>query len=731
MEKQYNFKENEEQLYKEWAKKDAWEPKGTGKPFVMVIPPPNVTGSLHMGHALNTTCQDILARYYRQKGRPVKWVVGTDHAGIATQTKVEKALLKKGIKKNEISKEEFLKHIWEWKKEHGDQIIHQLQRLGASCDWSKIHFTMDDDYQKAVKTAFKHFYDQGLIYQADRVVNWCVRCQTSLSDLEVEYRPEKAKLWHIKYPVKISELRSQNQVQNLKSSKNHEPRTTNHDYIVVATTRSETMLGDSAVAVNPKDERYKNLIGQTVILPITGREIPIVSDSSVDMKFGTGAVKVTPAHDMLDSEIGERQKLESIQVIDKYGKIMTEGMQEFRNLGIKECREKIIEELEKQSLIEKVEEIEHNLSVCYRCEREIEPMPSKQWFIDMNHSNAKCKMQNAKSQLKIKNDQNSKSLKELGMEAVRSGKVQFVPKKWEKVYLDWMENVKDWCISRQLIWGHKIPIEGETDVLDTWFSSALWSFATLGYPEKIDEKYYPTTVLSTARDIIYLWVSRMIFSSVELIGEIPFEKVYIHPTIYNQEGKRMSKSLGTGVDPIELIDKYGADAVRFGLTLLNTGVQDIKFNEVHIVAGRKFANKLHNIARYIDLQIQNSESRVLPTLRSGSRLNVGKNPIYKKYLEKIEKLETETERDLEQFRFGQALERIYHFIWHDFADKMIEESKADESEEKIVFLQTAFSRLLDLVEPFLPFVSAKIKNILNSELKIQNAKSQFRVQNHS
>jgi len=719
MDKQYNFKENEEKLYKEWAKKDVWKPKGEGKPFVMVIPPPNVTGSLHMGHALNTTCQDILARYYRQKGRPVKWVVGTDHAGIATQTKVEKALLKKGIKKNEISKEEFLKHIWLWKEEYGNQIIHQLQRLGASCDWSKIYFTMDNDYQEAVKTAFKHFYDQGLIYQADRVVNWCTRCQTSLSDLEVEYRKENTKLYYFKYDKDFP--------------------------IVIATTRPETKLGDSAVAVNPKDKRYKKYIGQTISADFVGQKLnlKIIADPMVDMKFGTGALGVTPAHSLADAELAEKYSLKSIQVIDRFGKIVSnfsEGLKvrKFKGLRAIEAREKIIEELEKKGLIEKIEDIKHNISICYRCEREIEPMTSKQWFVSM-----KPETRNPKSETISKSKIQNKSLRELGMEAVKSGKVQFVPKKWEKVYLNWMENVKDWCISRQLVWGHRMPVfikkqatnlkfkiknlklndkdiyvgdnppegfEQVDDVLDTWFSSALWSFATLGYPKKLDKKYYPTTVLSTARDIIHLWVSRMIFSSLDLTGEIPFEKVYIHPTIYNQEGKRMSKSLGTGLDPIELIDKYGADAVRFGLTLLNTGVQDIKFSEVHILAGRKFANKLWNIARFIEMNEMNRKFLI-----SNFQFSLNfQNPIYNLYFNKVDKLETETERDLEQFRFGQALERIYHFIWHDFADKMIEETKQDESDEKMVFLQTVFSRLLNLVEPFMPFVASKLK----SEIRI-------------
>jgi len=690
--KPYDPKETEPRIYKIWENSGYFTPENLPvsktknlklkiKNYSIVIPPPNVTGSLHMGHALNATIQDILIRQKRMQGYKTLWVPGTDHAGIATQNIVEKELKKQGTNRHELGREKFLEKVWEWKEKYGNIILDQFKKLGASCDWSRARFTMDPDYAKEVEKAFLHYYKKGWIYQGDRVVNWCTRCQTSLSDLELEYEETKGKLYYIKYlfpKVKPSGAAPEGLTFG----------------ITVATTRPETMLGDTAIAINPKDKRYKDLIGKTVILPLMNREIPIIADRLVESEFGTGAVKVTPAHDMADAEMGERHKLESIQVINQFGKMILKDLDtkcpsghlvsKWDGLKTKEAREKIIEELQKQNLIEKIEDYNLRISKCYRCNSVIEPQISKQWFLKM--------------------DELAKQAKE----AVKNGEVIFHPKRWEKVYFDWLDNIKDWCISRQIWWGHKIPLDGIDDVLDTWFSSALWSFAIFNEKEK--KEFYPTQVLSTARDIINLWVTRMIFSGLEFMGKEPFKDIIIHPTILTKDGKRMSKSLGTGIDPLNLIEKYGADATRFGLIYQMMGGQDIHFNEDHCLAGKKFANKIWNISRFI---LQNENFKFSSRYQQD---NFQKNKLSKENKEILEKLEKVTEslnKDLEQYKFGQALHNIYDFVWHDFADNYIEYAKNNKSEETLYTLYFILYTSLKLLHPFMPFITEEIWSMID------------------
>jgi len=661
----YDPKKVESKVYALWEKSGFFNPdklpKTHKKPFSIVIPPPNITGSLHMGHALNTTIQDILIRQKRMRGYKTLWLPGTDHAGIATQNVVEKELKREGLSRHDIGREKFIERVWQWKERYGNIILDQLKKLGASCDWSKTRFTMDEDYQRAVKKAFLHYYKKGWIYQGERTINWCPRCQTSLSDLEIEYEEEQSNLWYIRYPLKNTQI-------NTNKNFTPEPRrrtpiaeqsslrgaastlrgrqawygagANQRKFIVVATTRPETMLGDSAVAVNPGDKRYKNLVGKMVILPIQNREIPIIADPLIDSEFGTGAVKVTPSHDLTDFEIGLSHRLKSYKVINEAGRMTGEAGENYEGLNIPECRQKVIEELTRSDLVEKIEPYSHRIAKCSRCGKTIEPLPSKQWFLKME------------------------KLAKMAISACKSRQVKFIPKKWEKLYFNWLENIKDWCISRQIWWGHALPIwycqigkkskiknkkskinrnkeryfislekpekcpicgkcqpEQSADVLDTWFSSALWPFATLGWPiacaqnkklkiknKKSDiERFYPTDVLVTARDIINLWVARMIFSGFEFMKEKPFEEVYIHAIILTKEGKRMSKSKGTGIDPLSLIEKYGADATRFGIIWQETGSQDIHFGEEPIIAGKKFCNKLWNASRFVLQQISKSK----------------------------------------------------------------------------------------------------------------------------
>ncbi len=665
----YNAKEVEDKIYQLWEKSGFFNPdklpRRHKKPFTIVIPPPNVTGELHIGHALNATIQDILIRRKRMQGFKTLWLPGTDHAGIATQNVVEKKLRKEGKTRFDLGKEEFIKEVWKWKEEKGNTILNQFKKIGASCDWSRTRFTMDEGYTKAVQAAFLNYYKKGWIYKGKRIVNWCKRCATSLSDLELEYKEEKGNLWFIKYPLKEG------------------------GFITVATTRPETMLGDTAIAVNPKDQRYKNLVGKTVILPLVNKEIPIISDILIDSDFGTGAVKVTPAHDTTDEAIGTRHKLETVQVIDEKGKIIN-SPEKYNGLKTEEAREKIVEDLKNLNLLEKVEEYVHQVPKCYRCGTTIELIPSLQWFLKMQE------------------------LAKLAEKPVKSGKIKFNPKNFEKPYFDWLKNVKDWCISRQIWWGHKIPIEGEDSVLDTWFSSALWPFAALGWPEKTKDLkiFYPTSVLSTARDIINLWVARMIFSGLEFMNEIPFKDVYIHATVLTRDGQRMSKSLGTGIDPVKLIDEFGADATRFGIAYQIMGNQDMKFVTDNILMGKKFCNKIWNATRFILLKISNSKIKI------SKKAPTGKTSADKKILNQLKKTIKSVNDDLDNFNFGKACHTLYDFFWHDFCDVYIEKSKKqNDKKTKDILIYVLFNSLL-LLHPFMPFITEEIYQ----QLPVKNKK---------
>lgn len=724
--KAYNPKEVEKKVYRFWRKSGFFNPdKLPGqrkKAYTIVLPPPNITGELHMGHALNATIQDILIRWKRLQGFKALWLPGTDHAGIATQNVVEKELKKEGKNRFDLGREKFIERIWQWEKKYGNIILEQLKKIGASCDWSRTKFTLDKDYAKAVEKAFLHYYEKGWIYRGKRVINWCLRCQTSLSDLELEYKEKKGHLWYIKYPL----------VRNSKQTTN---------YIIVATTRPETMLGDTAIAVNPKDKKYKDLVDRKAILPLVNREIPIITDPMVDLEFGTGAVKITPAHDLKDYDISLRHHLPVVQVIDEKGKITKEAPLPYQGLSVLEARQKIIKDLEEENLLEKVEDYSRQIPVCYRCDTMVELIPSEQWFLKME------------------------KLAKIAEKPVREGKIKFHPKSFEKGYFSWLKNIKDWCISRQLWWGHHLPIwhcqignnkkpkiknqkldkekyfislkrprrcpickkckpRQIDDVLDTWFSSALWPFATLGWPRlrqgsglqakkrKSDlDIYYPTDVLSTDRGIINLWVARMIFSGMEFIKKIPFKNVYIHATVLTKEGKRMSKSLGTGINPIELIEKYGADATRFGISYQVMGGQDIRFVEDNIVMGRKFCNKIWNASRFImmnKLPLIDVDSVRRFTLKSKNLTSADK-----KVLKSLDTITKSTNKDLERFSFGQAAHKLYGFFWHDFCDIYIEKSKRQ--------LQSAGSKLqtseiliyvlltsLKLLHPFVPFITEEI-----------------------
>lgn len=712
----YNHQEIEEKIYRLWEESGYFAPENLPgqrkKAYSIHLPPPNITGSLHIGHALNATLSDILIRYHRMRGDKTVWFPGIDHAGIATQNVVEKELKKEGKNHWEMGREKFVERVWQWKEKYGGIILEQLKKLGASADWSRTRFTMDPEYAHWVTKAFIHYYKKGLIYRGKRVINWCPRCQTSLSDLEIEHKEERSKLWYIRYPVA-----------------NSEGQITNGKYITVATTRPETMLGDSAVAVSPKDKRYKNLIGKTVTLPIQNRKIPIIADESVDASFGTGAVKVTPAHSIADSEVAERHTLPFYEVIDERGKMTAEAGKEFEGLKVFEARTKVVEELESGGLLQKTEDYMHNLAVCYRCGTTLEPLLSEQWFLKMSEL--------AKGALK----------------AVRSGKVEIIPQNFEKSYFAWLENIKDWCISRQIWWGHQLPVwfhepicipkaangpeklrngasksqmansekqmskceevivstekpvckfcEAEykqsEDVLDTWFSSALWPFAAL--KEQDMKNFYPSQVLITDRGIINLWVGRMIFSGIEFMKGNPFQQALIHATILTKEGKRMSKSLGTGIDPLFLIDQHGADALRFGIVWQAMGNQDIRWDETAVIAGKKFGTKFWNVARFII-----SKTGV----RTESAAQTSSNADDKLILEKLNAVKKTIENDIENYQFGQALHALYGFIWHDLADKYIEQTKAREDSGANETLSHVLFECLKLLHPFMPFVTEEI-----------------------
>ncbi len=726
--KPYDPKTTEPEIYQKWLDSGYFNPDNLPvnknsrlkiKNYVVYMPLPNVTGTLHMGHALDNTGSDILIRYHRMKGFRTLWLPGTDHAGIATQYKVEKELKKEGVSRFDLGREKFIERVWKWKEEYGGIITEQLKKLGVSADWSRSRFTLDKSYARDVISAFVHYYEKGWIYRGFRTVNWCPRCGTSLSELELEHKEEKSFLWYIKYPLSDGS-----------------------GSVTVATTRPETMLGDTAVAVNPKDKRYSSIVGKKIRLPLSDREIPIVADLKIDLNFGTGALKVTPAHDITDFEIGQRHKLETISVIDERGK-MNAKAGEYAGMKTDEARVLIVQKLKDSGFLEKEEPYMHNVSTCERCGHVIEPIPSTQWFLKMD------------------------KLAEKALKAVKSKETKIQPKNFQKVYLDWLLNIRDWTISRQLWWGHQLPVyfckqeevsneESQmsigvkeskasdinskfeiqsskfivsaekpkacpfckhcemiqsTDVLDTWFSSALWPFAGLSDDDK--KKYYPGNFVSNAREILNLWDTRMIFSGIEFMGEVPFKDVFIHGTILTKDGKRMSKSLGTGIDPLNYINQYGADATRFAVIWQANG-QDIRWDEAAVMAGRKFSNKIWNASRFVLEQIgnpksENKSSKLIPETAADEEI-----------IGKLTKIKKQTETLIEQFEFAKALQGLYDFFWHDFCDKYLEESKKQLTDEKnkestLKILNAVLLESLKIIHPFLPFVTEAIYQNINKK----------------
>ncbi len=688
--KNYNPAEFEDKLYNEWMEKGYFhaEADETKEPFTIVIPPPNVTGQLHMGHALDETLQDILIRYKRMQGYSALWVPGTDHAGIATQIKVEAELREKeGLTRYDLGREKFLERVWDWKKQYGDRIINQLKKIGSSCDWERERFTMDEGCSKAVKEVFVNLYNKGLIYQGSRIINWCPHCITALSDAEVEHAEQAGHFWHIKYPVKDSD-----------------------DFVIIATTRPETLFGDTAVAVNPDDERYKDLIGKMLVLPLVGREIPVVADEYVDKEFGTGCVKITPAHDPNDFEVGQRHELEQIKVMNDDA-TMNLYAGKYEGMDRYECRKAMIKDLEKQGLLVKVEDHSHNVGQCYRCGTTVEPIVSKQWFVKM------------------------KPLAQPAVDAVKNKDTEFVPEHFEKVYFHWLENIRDWCISRQLWWGHRIPafycdecgemtvtkenaavcpkcgkeMRQDPDTLDTWFSSALWPFSTLGWPDKTEDLdyFYPTSVLVTGYDIIPFWVMRMMFSGLEHTGEVPFKHVFIHGLVRDSQGRKMSKSLGNGIDPLEIVEQYGADALRFTLATGNAPGNDMRFYIERVEASRNFANKIWNASRFTLMNLDVMENR-LPDVQD---LQLEDRWILSKYNDVV-KAVTE---NLDKFELGIALSNLYDFIWESFCDWYIELVKPRLFDKENQTAKTAqyvliyvLSNTMKLLHPFMPFITEEI-----------------------
>ena len=679
----------EQKWYKFWLENGLFssEINKDGKPFCIVMPPPNVTGQLHMGHALDNTLQDVLTRWRRMQGRRTLWLPGTDHAGIATQAKVEESLRQEGISKYDLGREAFVDKCWEWKHKYHDRIATQLTMMGSSCDWDKERFTMDEGCSKAVRETFVNLYNKGLIYRGSYIVNWCSHCQTTISDIEVEHTDHEGHLWHLRYPYADGS-----------------------GYVVVATTRPETMLGDTAVAVHPDDERYKDKVGKMVRLPIVDKEIPIIADEYCDMEFGTGAVKITPAHDPNDFEIGLRHNLEQITVIGKDGR-MNENAGRFQGQTIEECRENIVEEFRRLGLLDKITDLTHAVGECYRCHTAVEPLISPQWFVKME------------------------PLAKPAIEAVMSGKTSFIPSRFTNIYTHWMENIRDWCISRQLWWGHRIPVwycqdcnevicqkedptvcpkcgsthlQQDPDVLDTWFSSALWPFSTLGWPEKTQllKDFYPTSVLVTGYDIIFFWVSRMIFSGMEHMGEHPFDYVFIHGIVRDDQGRKMSKSLGNGIDPLEIIDKYGADSLRYTLITGNSPGNDMRFKWERLDGGRNFINKIWNAARF--------------TLMNLADYQPGRYPLEltladKWILSRAKAVARLADENLEKFELGEALRAIYDFAWDEFCDWYVELAKlrlykgsAVEKHTAQTVLSDVLRTVLELLHPFIPFVTEEL-----------------------
>ena len=697
--KTYSPKDFEDRIYKDWCDKNYFAPDpDKSKPaFSVVIPPPNVTGQLHMGHALDETLQDIIVRTKRMQGYSTLWVPGTDHAGIATQIKVEENLrVNEGLTRYDLGREKFLERVWDWKNKYGSRIISQLKKLGSSCDWNHERFTMDKGCSEAVKEVFVNLYNKGLIYRGNRIINWCPHCRTALSDAEVEYSEQEGNFYHIKYPIKGED-----------------------GYVEIATTRPETMFGDTAVAVNPEDENTKHLIGKTLILPLVGREIPVISDSYVEIGFGTGCVKITPAHDPNDFEVGKRHNLEVIKVmnddatLNRYaGKY--EGMDRY------DCRRALVEDLKKQGYLIKIVPHTHNVGSCYRCKTTVEPITSNQWFVRME------------------------PLAKPALEVVRDGRVKFEPERFSKIYINWMENVHDWCISRQLWWGHRIPafycddcgemtvskdpeaicpkcgkkMRQEEDVLDTWFSSALWPFSTLGWPHMTEDlkRYYPTSVLVTGYDIIFFWVARMVFSGMEHMGKEPFSTVFIHGLVRDAQGRKMSKSLGNGIDPLEIIDKYGADALRFALATGNAPGNDMRFSDEKIESARNFANKLWNASRFVLMNLPDDMDKpILPPVEKLEKED-------KWILTKLNALVKEVRAAIDSYEIGVALSLIYDFTWDVFCDWYIELCKSrlqnKNSEEARIaasVLVYVLTNTLKLLHPYMPFITEEIYQSLPND----------------
>ena len=692
--KVYSPSEFEDRIYQNWCDKGYFTPdvNDPAPSFSVVIPPPNVTGQLHMGHALDETLQDILVRYKRMQGFNTLWVPGTDHAGIATQIKVEEQLrVNEGLSRYDLGREKFLERVWDWKHKYGNRIISQLKKLGASCDWSRERFTMDEGCSKAVREVFVNLYDKGLIYRGHRIINWCPHCLTALSDAEVEYKDQPGHFWHIKYPIKGED-----------------------GYVEVATTRPETMFGDTAVAVNPEDEATKHLIGKTLILPIVNREIPVIADDYVEIGFGTGCVKITPAHDPNDFLVGQRHDLEQIKVMNDDA-TMNAYAGKYEGMDRYACRKALVADLEAEGYLVKTVPHDHNVGVCYRCGTTVEPLTSDQWFVKM------------------------KPLAEPAIKAVEDGDISFVPERFSKNYFNWMNNILDWCISRQLWWGHRIPafycddcgemtvskeditvcpkcggkVHQDNDVLDTWFSSALWPFSTLGWPEQTADlaKYYPTSVLVTGYDIITFWVSRMIFSGLEHMDKKPFSTVFIHGLVRDAQGRKMSKSLGNGIDPLEIIDKYGADALRFALATGNSPGNDMRFSDEKIEAARNFANKLWNASRFVRMNLTIDEIK----LPEADKLAAEDKWI----LHEFNKLAASVPAALDKYEVGVALSSIYDFTWDVFCDWYIELCKIrlndKESEGNAVaqnVLAYVLTGILKLLHPFMPFITEEIYQAL-------------------
>jgi len=690
-EKVYDPKRVEEKWYKFWLEKGYFRAElGSPKePFSIVIPPPNITGSLHMGHALNNTLQDILVRFQRMKGHNCLWMPGTDHAGIATQNVVERELANEGLDRHQLGREEFIKRVWKWKEKYGGVIINQLKKLGSSCDWSRERFTMDEGLSQAVREVFVRLYEEGLIYRGDYIINWCPRCHTALSDLEVDHHEIPAHLYHLRYPLEEG------------------------GHVEVVTTRPETMMGDTAVAVNPKDKRYKNSIGKFVILPVVNRRIPIIADAYVDPEFGSGALKITPAHDPYDFEIGQHHNLEAVTVIDGEGHMTPEagpyeGMERFQ------CRDRIIEDFQRDGTLLKIEDYNHSVGHCYRCKTMVEPFLSKQWFV------------------------RTKPLAEPALKAVQEGRTRIIPPMWERTYFDWMQNIRDWCISRQIWWGHRIPawycddceevtvareeptkcahcgsakLRQETDVLDTWFSSALWPFSTMGWPDATEELklFYPTSVLVTGFDILFFWVARMMMMGLKFMGAVPFRDVYIHALVRDMEGQKMSKTKGNVIDPLVMIEQYGTDAFRFSLAAFAAQGRDIRLSEERIEGYRNFANKIWNAARFSAMNLedyQDDQQGIDPAQCSTPD---------KWILARLNRVTAEATRALDEYRFNEGAQLIYHFIWHELCDWYLELIKpylyhADKTRRAITqkTLVYVLDKTLKLLHPYMPFITEEI-----------------------